>query len=245
MIAARIIKVPSFDIEIMWDRFRVTLYNIKHLITLLTGPYRIYFKQSMQLVTGSSIDKEAVLMAPYSIADTIIGRYSYVNINARISRTTIGSFCSIGPNLVCGWGIHPLNGFSTSPIFYSTRQQLQRSWSTNNKIIERLPISIGHDVFIGANVTILDGVTIGNGAVIGAGAVVSKNIPPYAIAVGSPIKIIKFRFPTEVVDKLSASRWWDLEADMLETLEKDFFDIDKILSAVELHRTRSKSRHDV
>jgi len=56
-----------------------------------------------------------------------------------------------------------------------------------------LPVTIGDDVWIGANVSILGGVAIGNGAVIGAGSVVTKDIPEYAIAVGNPAKVIKYR----------------------------------------------------
>lgn len=55
------------------------------------------------------------------------------------------------------------------------------------------PVNIGDDVWIGANCTILGGVNIGNGAVVGAGSLVNKDIPPYAIAVGNPAKIIKYR----------------------------------------------------
>ena len=55
------------------------------------------------------------------------------------------------------------------------------------------PIEIGSDVWIGAGVKILKGVKIGDGAVIGAGSVVTKNIPPYAVAVGVPAKVIKYR----------------------------------------------------
>jgi acetyltransferase-like isoleucine patch superfamily enzyme len=54
-------------------------------------------------------------------------------------------------------------------------------------------ISIGDDVWIGANVTILKGVNIANGVVIGAGSVVIKDIPEYAIVVGNPARIIKYR----------------------------------------------------
>jgi len=54
-------------------------------------------------------------------------------------------------------------------------------------------IIVGDDVWIAASVTILKGVTIGTGAVIGAGAVVTKDIPEYAIAVGNPAKVIKYR----------------------------------------------------
>jgi len=54
-------------------------------------------------------------------------------------------------------------------------------------------IVIGDDVWIGASVTILKGVTVGNGAVIGAGSLVIENIPEYAIAVGNPARVVKYR----------------------------------------------------
>ena len=55
------------------------------------------------------------------------------------------------------------------------------------------PVTIENNVWIGAKAIVLTGVKIGEGAVIGAGAVVTKNIPPYTIAVGSPAKVIKKR----------------------------------------------------
>lgn len=55
------------------------------------------------------------------------------------------------------------------------------------------PISIAKDVWIGANATILGGITIGEGAVIGAGAVVTRNIPDWAVAVGAPARVIRYR----------------------------------------------------
>jgi acetyltransferase-like isoleucine patch superfamily enzyme len=57
----------------------------------------------------------------------------------------------------------------------------------------RGPVIIGDGSWIGASVTILDGVTIGKGCVIGAGAVVTKDIPDYAVAVGSPAKVVRYR----------------------------------------------------
>jgi acetyltransferase-like isoleucine patch superfamily enzyme len=54
-------------------------------------------------------------------------------------------------------------------------------------------IEIGEDCWIGSGVRILDGVSIGRGSVIGAGAVVTKDIPPYSIAVGVPAKVIARR----------------------------------------------------
>jgi acetyltransferase-like isoleucine patch superfamily enzyme len=59
--------------------------------------------------------------------------------------------------------------------------------------ITREGIIIEDDCWLGHGVTVLDGVTIGQGSIIGAGAVVSKDIPPYSIAVGVPAKVIKHR----------------------------------------------------
>lgn len=55
------------------------------------------------------------------------------------------------------------------------------------------PVVIGNDVWIGGRVTILPGVHIGNGVVIGAGSVVTKDVPDYAVVVGNPARVIKYR----------------------------------------------------
>ncbi|MGI9211736.1 MAG: DapH/DapD/GlmU-related protein [Methylococcaceae bacterium] len=58
---------------------------------------------------------------------------------------------------------------------------------------EHLPIRIGDDVWIGMGSIIQAGVTIGNGAVIGAGSVVTRDIPAYAVAWGSPCRVQRMR----------------------------------------------------
>jgi len=52
------------------------------------------------------------------------------------------------------------------------------------------PIVIGDDVWIAASAIVLGGVTVGDGAVVGAGAVVTKDIPPYSIALGVPAQVV-------------------------------------------------------
>ena len=70
---------------------------------------------------------------PYSVYDSSIGDYTYIASNSTISFTEIGKFCSIGPNLLCGYGIHPTNGISTSPSFYSDKMQNGISFSNKYK----------------------------------------------------------------------------------------------------------------
>lgn len=55
------------------------------------------------------------------------------------------------------------------------------------------PVSIGESVWIGMNVAITPGVTIGDGAIIGLGTVVSKDVPPGAVVVGAPQRIVNTR----------------------------------------------------
>jgi len=93
---------------------------------------------------------------------------------------------------------------------------------------------IGNDVWIGCNSTILRGVTIGNGAVIGANSLVNKDVPPYAIVVGSPAKIIKYRFDEEIIQALLKIKWWDYPLEIISqhaelfALEPTLDVIDKI-----------------
>lgn len=177
----------------------------------------------------NKISKNVKICRPAHIKDSEIGDYTIIAMNAYISMTRVGKYSSLGPNLFCGWGIHPTNGLSSSSMFYSTMKQNGFSLTKKDKIIERKPITIGNDVFIGANVTILDGVTIGDGAIIGAGAVVSKDIPAYAIAIGCPIKIIKYRFDDDKIAALKRIQWWNFKEDQLQDVEKMFFDIDEFI----------------
>lgn len=178
---------------------------------------------------NTTLAKNVVLIGPYHLTDTDIGSYSYIGMNSFINLAKIGKFCSIGPNFYCGYGKHPLNGISTSPMFYSTNKSNGITLTNFNKFIEREKIVIGNDVWIGMNVTVLDGVIIGNGAVIAAGAVVTKNVPDYAIYGGVPAKLIKYRFEKDQIDELNKINWWDFEYEQLKDVEINFFNIDTFI----------------
>lgn len=173
------------------------------------------------------VGKSVSLAQPHRFRCCIIGDWSYVSKNADVSYTEIGKFCSIGPNFSCGWGVHPIEGVSTSPSFYSLTPANGQSFGSYSSIEERKKITIGNDVFIGMNVTVLDGVTIGDGAVIGAGCVVSKDVPPYAVAVGCPIKILRYRFDQRTREKLQKIRWWDWSEEKLKEFAGEFSSVEK------------------
>ena len=172
------------------------------------------------------VSEKAYVYPPFFLHDVRVREYSYVAKNSNITNCTIGKFCSIGPNFCCGLGIHPTYGISTSPMFYSPSKVNGSLLVQQPKLEESKHTNIGNDVFIGANVTVLDGVTIGDGAVIGAGAVVSKDIPPYAIAVGSPIRIIRYRMTEEQIAAMQRIQWWNWDDEQLQDVERMFEDVD-------------------
>lgn len=202
-------------------------YQYSRVLNKLLPNYKLIV--SKHLIYKSYLGIQVQIYPYAKITHSIVGSYTYIADNAVICNAIVGKFCSIGPNLICGWGIHPLNGISTHPMFYSINKQNGITLTKATKVEEVKLTVIGHDVFIGMNVTILDGVTIGHGAVIGAGSVVTKDVPPYAIAVGVPAKVIGSRFDESTIEKLLEKKWWDFSDEKLSEVEQNFFDLDTFL----------------
>lgn len=124
----------------------------------------------------------------------------------------IGSFCSIadGAQIFIG-GEHRVDWITTYPfsLFWSEARHIKG----HPRI--RGDVNIGNDVWIGADSMILSGVTVGDGAVIGAGAVVARDVPPYAIVVGNPARIVRKRFSDETIERLLTVKWWDWNDDRI------------------------------
>jgi len=133
-----------------------------------------------------------------------VGRYSYGDLNiitygSKDESLEIGEFVSIAGGVVFHMGgAHPLDTLSTFP-FDVPVWGLPSDPRTN---LSKGPIIVHDDVWIGSCALILSNVEIGQGAVIGAGSVVAKSIPPYAVAVGNPARVIKYRFPPEIIEIL-------------------------------------------
>lgn len=136
---------------------------------------------------------------------------------------SIGRYCSIGPNVrifVGRQGIHSIDTLSTYPIAAAASPEVKAAAQKVFGITKRehnsnLDVKIGNDVWIGANTIIMAGVTIGDGAVIGAGAIVTKDVPSFAIVIGNPAQILRYRFSPEVCEQILTSRWWENSPDIL------------------------------
>ena len=134
-------------------------------------------------VTFSGVEfKGSAIIEPYCrlVGDPVIviGKSFYMNAHCHIlGEIYIGDNVLFGPKVII-WGRD--HGIAKGELI---REQ------PHNKA----PVYIGDDVWIGGGAIIVKGVKIGKGAVIGAGSVVTKDIPEYAIAVGNPARIVKYR----------------------------------------------------
>ena len=171
-----------------------------------------------------------------------IGKYSYCASQPVIwnrLQTTIGSFVSIGSRVIIGNGEHPLNYISTSPYLYLDRLGFKNNFTRSHNEFEQLaPVHIGNDVWIGDDVKIQNGITIGDGAVIGTSAVVTHDVPPYAIVVGIPAKILRYRFNKETIKELLEIKWWELDIELIKFMPYD--DINKAIDFVKQVRSQSR-----
>lgn len=112
-----------------------------------------------------------------------IGTASYIGPHGYLAGDgglSIGTGVMIGPYVYVQTSTHVFEGDDLAALPYDHR-------------IVRGPIVIGDYAWLGGRVTVLPGVTIGEGAVIGAGSLVTRDIPPLAIAAGSPARVIRYR----------------------------------------------------
>ena len=97
-----------------------------------------------------------------------------------IDRVEIGEWSTMGAR--CYITDHTHGGTSREELLLPPRKR---------PLVSRGPVKIGKYVHLGEGVCVMPGVTIGDYSVIGAGAVVTRDIPPFCVAVGSPAKVIK------------------------------------------------------
>lgn len=160
----------------------------------------------------STIGKDVRLAAYSDINNSLIGEFTSIGKNSKISSTNLGKFCAISWNVTINAIEHPLENISISAFPYVP----EIGNFVEIRTQERKIVDIGNDVWIGAHSVIMPGIKIGNGVVVGAGCVVTKDIPDYAIVVGVPSRILKFRFSKEIIEELLTIKWWDLNENIIK-----------------------------
>lgn len=162
------------------------------------------------------INRDDILVGDYSYyddpkgaerfeVDNVLYLYEGSGIHLRI-----GKFCALatGVKFIMDGANHRMDGPSTYPF-----PIMGAPWAEHMPLLMDLPSRgdtiIGHDVWMGYEALVMPGVSIGHGAIIGSRAVVTQDIPPYAIALGNPAKIVKYRFSEQDIEKLLTIAWWD------------------------------------
>lgn len=169
---------------------------------------------SSAIINGTSIfgkvniGENAIINDAHLVGEISIGDYTSIfgpntQIYSKLNPIIIGKFCSIARSVTLQNYNHNVNTLSTSMI-NSKLFDFEMLVDINSE-----SIIVENDVWIGSHVVVLSGVTIGNGAIIGANSTVTKDIPAYSIAVGSPAKVVKYRFTENVIDMLLQLKWWD------------------------------------
>ncbi|WP_289610022.1 CatB-related O-acetyltransferase [Collinsella tanakaei] len=145
-----------------------------------------------------------------------IGRGTYgtitVSTSAQSKCIEIGSWCSIAEGVLFITGNeHHLNRISTYPFCSMFGLPGTDACSRG-----RCGIRIDDDVWLGARSIILDGVHIGQGAVVGAGSVVSHDVEPYTIVAGNPARVIRKRFPEDILKRLLGTNLCEITQKMVK-----------------------------
>lgn len=183
--------------------------------------------QLIHVNNDASIEKYSSIMAGTNVPKRF-GAFSYTLSKLELYME-IGRYCSIAPDVTTMGSAHPTEWVSTSPFSFFPKPIPGFGAYYEDQGVEPSPpfhfgqtaprLDIGHDVWIGAHALLRRDITIGTGAVIGARTVITKDVPPYAIVVGAPAKIMRYRFPEAVIERLLALEWWNYGPDVLMALD--------------------------
>ncbi len=171
---------------------------------------RLIVKYIMQTEGGEfySPTLREIFRAHYDVS---IGMYTHGGCfrpRAFDRETTIGRYTSIAVTAFAATLNHPMDHKSMHAFFFNSKLGFV------DGSLPRSPLSIGNDVWLGHNSIIMPGVgRIGDGAVVAAGAVVNKEVPPYAVVVGNPARVVRYRFDPETIERLLAEKWWEKDID--------------------------------
>jgi len=127
--------------------------------------------------------------------NTKIGAFVEIQKNAKVgknckvsSHTFICEGVTIEDNVFIGHGVTFINDSYPRATTADGQLQTEKDWHVERTLVKK-------GASIGSGTTILSNVTVGEGAIVGAGSVVTRDVPPNAIVVGSPAKVLRMITP--------------------------------------------------
>ena len=194
----------------------------KQILLVFLSKIKLFFYKK-DIGKNSYIDKTVNVFGWNHVSigkNTLIGEQSWLNVNGRIQNhkhIKIGNNCYIGRrNLLASSKELIISDYvmtsneckflGSNHVYSNPLEPYIATGTMDNDVLK-----IGVNVWIGAGAIVLGAVTVGHGSIIGAGSVVTKDIPPFSIAVGNPCKVVK-RFNFKIND-------WERVSEFDEKLE--------------------------
>lgn len=141
---------------------------------------------------------------------TVVGNESIVRMSDPAQRLTIGNWTAIGQRVrfLMG-GVHRTRTIAMADFNAVTRRRVLHSPYPQ---AEDSTITLGHDVWVGDEAFVMMGAHVATGCVVGARSLMTHRTrtEPYGIYVGSPARLVRFRFPESVREALLDLAWWEL-----------------------------------
>lgn len=183
-------------------RYRYHLQRARRAGLKINAIKQVRSDACVQIELPASLGSTQIRSINPPSAPLLIGAHTYVRSGTISMVESLGRYCSIGQAVLIGEDpqAHPLDWASTSPA-------INHDYTSPFQAPERYTV-IGHDVWIGHGAVIMAGVHIGTGAIVGGNAVVTRDVPPYHIAVGNPARIVRMRVEESLAADLLASEWW-------------------------------------
>jgi len=164
-------------------------------------------------------------IGPDSILENVtFGDYAYSGPWTIIQNADVGAFSNLAASIRIGPTAHPMDRptqhhFTYRRAMYGFHEQDDEAffaWRSSQRV------EIEPDTWLGHGAIVMPGVRIGLGAVVGAGAVVTRDVPDFAVVVGSPARMIRQRFSDRVAEALKAIAWWTWSHEALRAALDDF-----------------------
>lgn len=222
------------------DKIKNRKFSEKTCVILSSTNAQIYNElreNLLQIFTENAI-VEMESMRDRNTTYTVCGKYTFGPLKNHPMVESVGAFCSFatGTDVVTN---HAMDYITTHPMLYkgNVNEALDtikydayqgedwffpgvepRGYRRNYR-----KTKIGNDVWLGKNAIITNGAYIGNGVIAGAGSIITKDVPDYAIVVGVPARIIRYRYEPECIEALNRIAWWDWSDDKIRERFCDFY----------------------